>query len=126
MACAGPEPILRSNSRLLLYGKEMGQDMIAACEAKAEGAGLHHGTNRTKNAAGGTIIGAIGGAAVGASTGLAGGPAGVAIGAGAGTALGAVLGFAAGTYKPLEPDRGYRDFVERCLKEKGYEVSGWQ
>lgn len=126
MACAGPEPILRSNSQLLFYGKEMGQETVAACETKAERAGLRHGTNRSKNAAGGTIIGIIGGAAVGASTGLVGGPAGVAIGAGAGAALGGIIGFAAGTYKPLEPDRGYREFVERCLKEKGYEVSGWQ
>ncbi len=90
MACAGPEPILRSNSQLLLYGKAMGQDMIAACEEKAERAGLQHGTSRTKNAAGGTIIGVIGGAAVGASAGLVGGPAGVAIGAGAGAALGGI------------------------------------
>jgi hypothetical protein len=125
-ACAGPEPILRSNSQLLLYGKEMGQDVIAACEAKAERAGVHHGTNRSKNAAGGTIIGVIGGAAVGASTGLAGGPAGVAVGAGAGAALGGMIGLVAGTYKPLDPDRSYMDFVERCLKEKGYDVSGWQ
>ena len=125
-ACAGPEPILRSNSQLLLYGKDMGQDTVAACEAKAERAGLQHGTSRSKNAAGGTIIGVIGGAAVGASTGLAAGPAGAGIGAGAGAALGGLLGFAAGTYKPLVPDQGYMAFVERCLKEKGYEVSGWQ
>ncbi len=126
MACAGPEPILRSNSQLLFYGKEMGQETVATCEAKAERAGLQHGTNRSKNAAGGTIIGVVGGAAVGASTGLVGGPTGVAIGAAAGAALGGIIGFAAGTYKPLEPDRGYMGFVERCLKEKGYEVSGWQ
>jgi len=104
----------------------MGQDVIAACEEKAKQAGLQHGTSRSKNAAGGTIIGVIGGAAVGASAGLVGGPAGVAIGAGAGAALGGMIGFAAGTYKPLEPDRGYMGFVEKCLKEKGYEVSGWQ
>jgi hypothetical protein len=126
IACAGPEPILRSNSQLLFYGKEMGQETVAACEAKAERAGLQHGTSRSKNAAGGTIIGVVGGAAVGASTGLVGGPTGVAIGAAAGAALGGIIGFAAGTYKPLEPDRGYMESVERCLKEKGYEVSGWQ
>jgi outer membrane lipoprotein SlyB len=37
-----------------------------------------------------------------------------------------MIGLVAGTYKPLDPDRSYMDFVERCLKEKGYDVSGWQ
>jgi len=37
-----------------------------------------------------------------------------------------VLGFLAGTYKPLQPQPDYAAFVERCLKEKGYETTGWQ
>ena len=71
-------------------------------------------------------MGLIGGAAVGASAGLIGGPTGIAIGAAAGGAVGTVLGLLAGTYKPLLPRQDYAAFVERCLKDKGYETEGWQ
>ncbi len=126
LACAGPEPVLKSNERLLLYGKEQAEREIAACQLKAEAAGLRHGTNRSGNAASGAVIGLIGGAAVGASSGIVGGPTGIAIGAAAGGAVGSVLGFLAGSYKPLDPQPDYTAFVERCLKEKGYETTGWQ
>lgn len=126
MACAGPEPILKSNSQRQLYGKETAEREAAVCRLKAERTGLHHGTNRSGNAGAGAALGLIGGAAVGASTGLIGGPAGVALGAAAGGAVGGVLGLLAGTYKTLEPQQDYAAFVERCLKEKGYETVGWQ
>lgn len=125
-ACAGPEPILKSNTRVQLYGKDQAEREVAVCSEKAERAGLQHGTNWSGNAGVGATLGVIGGAVVGASTGLIGGPAGVAIGAAAGGAVGGVLGFLAGTYKPLQPQPDYAAFVERCLKEKGYETTGWQ
>ena len=126
MSCAGPEPVFKSNLQLQLYGKDTAEREAAVCGLKAERAGLHHGTNRSGNTGAGIALGLVGGAAVGASTGLIGGPAGVAIGAAAGGAVGAVLGLLAGTYKPLEPQQDYAAFVERCLKEKGYETAGWQ
>lgn len=126
VACAGPEPILKSNTRVQLYGKDQAEREVSVCIVKAERAGLQHGTTWSGNAGAGTTLGVIGGAVVGASTGLIGGPAGVAIGAAAGGAVGGVLGFLAGTYKPLQPHPDYAAFVERCLKEKGYETIGWQ
>ena len=125
-ACAGPEPILKSTTYLQIHGKDQAEREASVCGLKAERAGLQHGTNRSGNAGAGAALGMIGGAAVGASTGLVGGPTGVAIGAAAGGAVGVVLGLLAGTYKPLEPQPDYADFVERCLKEKGYETAGWQ
>ncbi|HVG02533.1 MAG TPA: hypothetical protein VM842_06550 [Nitrospira sp.] len=125
-ACAGPEPILRSNTQLQLYGKETAEREAALCGIKAERAGLQHGTNRSRNAGAGLVLGVVGGAAVGASTGLIGGPTGIAIGAAAGGAVGGLLGGLAGSYKSLEPRQEYAAFVERCLKEKGYETAGWQ
>lgn len=125
-ACAGPEPILRSNKRLLLYGRDMAEREVETCRQKAERAGLKHGANRSGNVAAGGTLGLIGGAAVGASTGLIGGPSGVAIGAGAGAVLGGLLGLIAGAYKPLVPDSGFTVSVEQCLQEKGYEVTGWE
>ena len=125
-ACAGPEPLLRSNKHLQLYGKEMAQEDIDACQRKAEEAGLTTGVNRSGNVAAGAALGLIIGGVTGASAGLIGGAAGVAIGAAAGGGLGLIIGSVGGAYKPLVPDQSYADAVVRCLIEKGYDVSGWQ
>lgn len=127
LACAGPEPMLRSNAKVQLQGREASQLEVAACQQKAETAGLKPGTgSRGGNMAAGAGLGLISGAAVGASTGLIGGATGVAIGAAAGGGLGLLIGLVGGAYKPLEPDPPYADAVVRCLIEKGYEVTGWQ
>ena len=127
VACAGPEPMLRSNAHLMLQGREASKLEVAACQSKAEAAGLKPGTgHRSGNVAAGAGLGLIGGAAVGASSGLIGGVTGVAIGAAVGGALGVIIGSVGGAYKPLEPDPPYADAVVRCLIEKGYDVSGWQ
>ena len=126
VACAGPEPLLRSNAHLQLQGREAAQDDVDACQNKAEAAGLKPGTSRSANAASGGTIGLVGGAAVGAVSGIIGGATGVAIGAAVGGGLGLIIGLAGGAYKPLEPDPPYADAVVRCLIEKGYEVQGWQ
>jgi hypothetical protein len=127
VACAGPEPMLRSNAKLQLQGREMAKIDVAACQQKAEAAGLKPGTgNRSGNVAAGAGLGLIAGAAVGASSGLIGGVAGVTIGAAVGGALGVIIGSVGGAYRPLDPDPPYGDAVVRCLLEKGYDVSGWQ
>jgi hypothetical protein len=127
VACAGPEPMLRSNAKLQLQGREAAKLDVAACQQKADAAGLKPGTgHRSGNVAAGAGLGLIGGAAVGASSGTIGGLTGVAIGAAVGGALGVIIGSVGGAYRPLEPDPPYADAVVRCLIEKGYDVSGWQ
>ena len=127
VACAGPEPLLRSNAKFLLQGREAAKLDVADCQRKVEAAGLKPGTgNRSGNVAAGAGLGLISGAAVGASSGLIGGVPGVTIGAAVGGALGVIIGSVGGAYKPLEPDPPYADAVVRCLIEKGYDVSGWQ
>ena len=127
VACAGPEPMLRSNAKFQLQGREAAKMDVAACQQKAEAAGLKPGTgSRSGNVAAGAGLGLIGGAAVGASAGLIGGVAGVTIGAAVGGALGVIIGSVGGAYRPLDPDPPYGDAVVRCLLEKGYDVSGWQ
>jgi outer membrane lipoprotein SlyB len=126
-ACAGPEPLLRSNAKVQLQGREAAKLDVAACQQKAEAAGLKPGTSsRSGNVAAGAGLGLISGAAVGASTGLIGGVAGVTIGAAVGGALGVIIGSVGGAYRPLDPDPPYGDAVVRCLIEKGYDVTGWQ
>ena len=127
MACAGPEPMLRSTAKVQLQGREASKLEVAACQQKAEAAGLKPGVgNRSGNMAAGAGLGLVGGAAVGASAGLIGGATGVAIGAAAGGGLGLIIGLVGGAYKPLEPDPPYADAVVRCLIEKGYDVTGWE
>lgn len=126
VACAAPTPALRSNKHLQLNGKEGAAQDIAACQDKAERAGLKSGVNRAGSIASGGVLGLIIGAAGGASAGLIGGGAGVVIGAAAGGGLGLIGGLAAGAYKPVDPDPAYADSVVRCLIEKGYDVSGWE
>lgn len=125
-ACAGPEPLLRSNKQLQLYGKQMAQQEIDTCRRKVEESGLRPGVNQSGNAATGAVLGVTLGGAVGASAGIIGGLTGVTIGAAAGAGLGLIIGLVGGTFKPLVPDPPYADAVARCLKEKGYEVSGWE
>ena len=126
VACAGPEPLLRSNPHLQLQGSEVAKADVDACQDKAEAAGLKSGTSRGANAAAGGTLGLVAGAAVGAVGGIIGGVTGIAIGAAVGAGLGLIIGVTGGSYKPLEPDSPYADAVVRCLIEKGYEVQGWQ
>ena len=125
-ACTGPQPTLRSNKQLHMYGRQVAQQEITACQQHAERSGLQHGTTQSTNAATGAVLGLTLGGAVGASAGVVGGLPGIAIGAAAGSGLGFIVGFLGGTFKPLEPDPPYADAVTRCLKDKGYEVSGWE
>ena len=69
VACAGtPEPILRSNAKVQLQGREVSKLDVAVCQQKAEAAGLKPGTgSRTGNMAAGASLGLVAGAAVGAS-----------------------------------------------------------
>jgi phage tail tape-measure protein len=127
VSCAGPTPMLRSNAKVQLQGREAAQLDVAACQQKAEQAGLKPGTgHRSENVTAGAGLGLVGGAAVGAASGIAGGPTGIAIGAAVGGAIGLVIGSVGGAYRPLEPDPSYADAVVHCLIEKGYEVTGWE
>jgi hypothetical protein len=125
-ACAGPEPVLRSNKQVLFYGKEKAQQEADVCLRKVEAGGLRPGVHQSGNAATGAVLGVTLGGAVGASAGMVGGLLGVTIGAAAGASLGMIIGLVGGTFKPLVPDPPFADAVAKCLKEKGYEVSGWE
>jgi hypothetical protein len=117
---------LRSNKQLQFYGKEKAQLEIDICRMKVESAGLRSGVRQSGNAATGAVLGVTLGGAVGASAGMVGGLPGVTIGAAAGAGIGLIIGLLGGTFKPLVPDPPYADAVAKCLKERGYEVSGWE
>ena len=122
-ACAGPAPVLYPNSHYQAVGQANAERDIADCRRLADAAGAAGGTGQGEAAAGGAVAGgAIGGAAGAAGGAIAGAP-------GTGAAIGAASGAAAGLVRSLfrsdGPSQAYRNFVDRCLRERGYEPVGW-
>jgi hypothetical protein len=122
LGCAQKQPVLYPNSHLKSVGKEAAQADIEECIqlAKDYGTDTDKGNEIVKSSAEGAAVGAAGGAAVGAVTGNFG--RGVAAGAAGGAAVG-------GTRKALDsgdPNSVFKRFVEKCLRDRGYEPIGWK
>jgi len=116
------KPALYPNEHLIDVGKEQADKDIRACMALAEKYEVN--ADQGKTLAKDTAIGAGGGAVAGAVGGAISGNVGTGIATGA--ASGAALGLFYGLFKTAEPSPAYKNFVNKCLKEKGYEVVGWK
>lgn len=126
-ACSSAHPVLYPNAHLQSVGKEVANDDIEACKQAAEEAGAQSGGGKAGRVATNTAVGA----GVGAASGAVGGAISGAIGRGSmiGAASGAVWGLLTGLFhvaSPAPPNQAYTNFVNRCLQERGYEVTGWQ
>jgi hypothetical protein len=126
-ACSTAHPVLYPNAHMQSVGKEIAAQDIEACRQLAETAGAEEGSGKAGRVATGTAVGA----GVGAASGAVGGAIFGAVGRGSmiGAASGAVWGFLMGLFRASgssQPNQAYSNFVNRCLQEKGYEVSGWQ
>ena len=129
-ACSSARPILYSNAHLDSVGKEGAEQDIEACKELAESAGAKEGSGKVGRVATGTAVGAGAGAASGALGSLIYG-ASAGLGAMVGAASGAVWGLLTGLFSAVvgpssQPSQAYTNYVNRCLQEKGYEVTGWQ
>ncbi len=130
-ACAGTRrPVLYPNDAYQRVGSATAQQHIDECMRRAE-AYLESGAGDAavaQDVATKTAVGAGTGAAIGAAGGAVSGDAGH--GAAVGAATGATAGFLGGIIGAIgrksEPDPTYARFVERCLREKGYEPIGWE
>jgi uncharacterized protein YcfJ len=122
LACAAKRPVLYPDARLEAVGLEAVQKDIDDCLQKAAAAG--YSANSGGKVAGSTALGAATGAAVGAAVGAVSGRAGA--GAAMGAAGGGTGGLIRGLFGSRNLDPVQRRFVDQCLKEKGYEVIGWQ
>lgn len=125
-ACSGAKPVLYPNAHLQSVGKEAAEQDIEVCKQSAESAGAEEGGGKTGRVATSTAVGA----GIGAASGAVGGAISGAAGRGSliGAASGAVWGFLMGLFNmgSSQPSQAYANFVNRCLQEKGYEVTGWQ
>lgn len=117
-------PVLYPNAKLQQVGQAQAEADVAACRQLAD-AHLSNAGTATKEVAKDTAIGGVGGAAVGAVAGAVTGR-GAGTGAMVGAATGATAGAVHGTAKQVGPSPVYKGFVNRCLREKGYDVIGWQ
>jgi len=120
-ACATQRPVLYPNSHLQTVGEVQAKQDIDECMRQAENyvKTRPEGEIAASTAKGG-VTGAVVGGAVGAVTGNLG------RGLGAGAAGGAAWGFMRGLFKSAEPSPIQKEFVNRCLREKGYEPIGWE
>jgi hypothetical protein len=121
-ACAEKRPVVYPNAHLKQVGNETAQRDIDECirYASDSGAEGNKGAEIAKGTAGGAAVGGAVGAATGAVLGNLG------RGAAAGAAGGAAGGLVHGALKSDEPDPVFKSFVDRCLREKGYEPIGWR
>jgi uncharacterized membrane protein len=123
--CSGPRPILYPNAHYKDVGQEAAEQDIAECRAMAVAAGATPGKSKAaetaKKSAAGAGVGAASGAVGGAVIGSAG--RGAAIGAAGGATAGLLRGLLFGSSKP---NQAYINFVNKCLKERGYALAGWE
>ena len=120
--CADKRPVLYPNAHLKQVGEEAARRDVDECirYAQESGAEGSKGTEIAKNTAGGAAMGGAVGAATGAVLGNLG------RGTAAGAAGGAAAGLVKGVFDSADPDPVFKNFVDRCLREKGYESIGWK
>jgi hypothetical protein len=122
-ACASNKPIIYPNAHSQTVGGAQAEQDIAQCKALAESAGTNAGNTKANTMAKRTIKGGGLGAATGAVGGAIAGRA--ARGAAVGAASGATAGLIHSLFGDSSPNPTYRNFVTRCINDRGYDVAGW-
>jgi len=116
-------PVLYPNNHLKQVGQVAADRDIAECRQLASSSGVVE--TRDGKVAGQAAGGAaIGGASAGAWGLVRGNDAGER--ALAGAAAGAAAGTVRGAMNSGQTSPVYKNFVQKCLRDRGYEVIGWQ
>lgn len=122
---ASARPVLYPNAMLNRVGDAQGQAEANACMARAQASGLSPvlASNEVGRRAGeGAAVAGVA-SAIGA---LISGRGSDVLRAGAtGAAVGGSAGAVSGAFHNDKPNGVYRQFVQRCLNEKGFDVIGW-
>lgn len=122
--CAAHKPILYPNEHYQQVGTDAAQADIQDCMALAKEAGASSSEGKTAQVATGTVAGGAVGSAAGAVGGAILGHPGR--GAMVGAASGATAGFLRGLFKRSPPSAAFTNYVDRCLRDRGYDPTGWQ
>ena len=112
--CASQRPVLYPNEQLKQVGMEAANRDIDDCLGRAENYVPSSGRagKAAAGAAGGSIVGQAG--------------TGAAIGGAGSAAGGTTRGLVRGLFSKPEPSPVQKNFVNRCLREKGYSPMGWE
>jgi hypothetical protein len=121
--CSAPSPVLYPNARLNEVGQAEAIRDIEACKQLAEAGGANPAPDQAGRAARNSAVGGAAGGATGAVGGAILGNAGR--GAAFGAATGATAGLMRSIFSRPQPSGAYKNFVDRCLRDKGYEPVGW-
>jgi hypothetical protein len=121
-ACGPKRPVVYPDEKTQEAGEEKVRADVEDCIRQAKEAGLE--TSKAGTMAKTTAIGAAAGAAIGAAAGAFGG--GAASGAAQGAAGGGVAGLIGGLLQTHDLDPTQKQFVEECLRRKGYNTIGWR
>ncbi|NMM10025.1 MAG: glycine zipper family protein [Polaromonas sp.] len=123
---ASARPVLYPNATLNRVGEAQGQLEANACMSRAVAAGLAPTQNNNeigRRAGEGAATAGVASAVGALITGRGG--EGVLRAGTAGAAIGGSAGAVSGAFHNDRPNGTYRNFVHRCLSEKGFEVIGW-
>lgn len=121
--CATTKPVIYPNAHAQSVGQAQVDADVYECRSLAESAGATPHGGSTEQ----TAKAAVRGGAVGAATGAVGGAIGGAPAQGAkiGAATGATASVLHALLREPTPNPAYRNFVERCLRDRGYDLAGW-
>lgn len=122
-ACSAPSPVLYPNEKLNEVGKAEADRDIEDCKQLAASGGANPASGRLARSARNTAVGGAAGGATGAVGGAVLGSAGR--GAAFGAATGATAGLMRSIFSRPQPSGAYKNFVDRCLRERGYDPVGW-
>lgn len=122
--CAAHKPILYPNEHYQQVGADAAQADIQDCMALAKEAGASSSEGKTAQVATGTVAGGAVGSAAGAVGGAILGHPGR--GAMVGAASGATAAFLRGLFKRSPPSAAFTNYVDRCLRDRGYDPTVWQ
>jgi hypothetical protein len=123
-SCAAKRPVLYPNAQLSRVGQAAADRDVDDCMQRAREYASSPEGAKARKIAGETAAGAAGGAAIGAVGGAITGSAGE--GAAVGAATGGTGGLLHGLWTGTEPDPVFVNFVDQCLRERGYEPIGWR
>ena len=127
--CSAQRPVIYPNSKAQAAGQAAVDRDVSDCMRLADQyvSTSSQTEQKTKSVAGSTAVGAGSGAAIGAVGGAITGNAGqsAAVGAATGATAGFIHGIL-GSWGSSQPDPVYANFVDRCLRDRGYETIGWQ
>jgi hypothetical protein len=117
------KPVLYPNDHFNKVGDAQAQHDIEDCRLMAEKAGAES-TDTGRVARPAAEGAAVGGAVGGVSSAIRG--RNIGVGALAGAAIGGTAGVVHGAFRASEVSPVHRAFVQRCMRERGYDVIGWK